>query len=64
MKRVKGEHKIYALICPITGTIKYIGKTVFELLFRLDGHFRDKDPGHKGNWIKSLKAKGLVPEIP
>lgn len=64
MKNCKDNFfKIYALICPISKQIKYIGKTIYILQYRLSAHLRDKNKSHKTNWIKSLKEKELVPEI-
>lgn len=57
--------KIYSLDCPITGEIKYIGKTIKSLNNRLSGHIVDsrRDRRKVSNWIKSLMGKGLKPNI-
>lgn len=56
------KHYIYTLICPITNTIEYIGKTN-NLEKRLRSHLLDKTKSIKNNWIKKLKKLGLVPKI-
>jgi len=53
---------IYTLEHPITKEIRYIGKTN-NLKIRLGNHLCNKDRTHKVNWIKSLKTKGLKPEM-
>lgn len=58
--------KIYSLNCPITGTVKYIGKTEFDLNKRLSQHLSNynlRKKTLKNNWIKNLLKKGLKPEI-
>lgn len=58
------EYKIYFLIDPRTGDIRYVGKTTKKLTYRLmNGHMQDSSRTHKTNWIKSLKKDGLLPEI-
>lgn len=55
---------IYSLKCPISNTIRYIGKTIESLEKRLNRHIGDiKKSNHRVNWIKSLLIKGLKPEI-
>lgn len=56
---------IYSLSHPITGEIRYIGKTVKKLEKRLNGHiFESKTPScHRHNWINSLLKEGVRPEI-
>ena len=59
------EVKIYKLIDPRNGNIRYVGKTINSLKYRLYKHIYDK-PLHntyKFNWIQSLKILGLKPEI-
>jgi hypothetical protein len=51
---------IYSLDCPITGTPKYIGKTINPKQ-RLAQHVRSNENTKKYAWIKSLKNKGLKP---
>lgn len=57
---------IYILRCPITGEIRYVGKTSHELLWRLKAHIseasrRTKD--YRCKWIRSLLDIGLEPWI-
>lgn len=54
---------IYSLNCPITGAPKYIGKTIKSLNNRLFGHLNEYRCTKKGNWIKSLRRKSLIPII-
>lgn len=53
---------IYGLVEPDTGLIRYIGKSIRPEQ-RLRDHINDKLPCHRTNWIKSLKSKGLEPEL-
>lgn len=53
---------IYSLNCPITGLVKYIGKTN-NLKQRYWDHLKEKKNNLKCAWIKSLKNKGLKPTI-
>lgn len=55
---------IYDLIEPDTKEIRYVGKTV-NLTQRLRKHLymAEKENNHRAAWIKSLKAKGLKPEM-
>jgi hypothetical protein len=56
---------IYALVHPISGEIRYVGKCVTSLKRRLHNHEyrarsgRDKTP--KGEWIRQLHLRGLHP---
>jgi len=55
---------IYSLSDPTTKEIRYIGFTSRSLLDkRLSEHLRDNRKTRKNSWIKSLKNKGLKPEI-
>lgn len=47
---------IYALCCPLSGEIRYVGKTQRTLRDRLSKHMRDTGATHKVNWIKSLNG--------
>lgn len=62
-----GRASIYTLNCPYTGAIRYVGYTAAkELRLRLNGHIseaRRLRVGHRGAWIRSLLASGLVPLI-
>jgi len=54
---------IYALIDPVSGEVRYIGKAN-DAQKRLKGHLREarhKTPVYF--WIGSLRKKGLVPEL-
>jgi len=53
---------IYALICPIIGQIRYIGKSI-RPKERLQNHMNEKSKCHRSNWLKKLKADGLIPKI-
>jgi hypothetical protein len=57
--------KIYSLSCPISGEIKYIGKTTNSLQHRLNVHVcdRNKEKSPKSDWIKQLIEQGLHPII-
>lgn len=54
---------IYALIDPRTRETRYVGKTNVKMRIRFTSHMRDKRPSRKLNWLLSLKAAGLQPEI-
>lgn len=54
---------IYALKDPITGAIRYIGKSVNPKR-RFLGHLGNIKKNHYcANWIRSLKERGLRPEL-
>ena len=54
---------IYGLADPISGNVRYIGKSVNPKA-RLIQHLRFVNPSnHKEYWLNSLKKLGLVPEI-
>ena len=59
--------KIYSLSDPITGEIRYVGKTNQSLDRRLNAHISEVRRGycrtHKINWIKSLMNNNLLPTI-
>ena len=59
--------KIYAIIHPITGEVKYVGKTVKPLGIRLSAHLYESQVAvtktHKHNWILKCMAEGLRPAI-
>lgn len=56
------KYYIYTLNCPISGEIKYVGKTnnLSKTYWR---HCNDKQKTYKTNWINSLKLKDLKPII-
>lgn len=53
------------LVDPLSGEVRYVGKTKRKLKQRLSSHISTVDdaPTHKNNWIKSLLHKGVEPEI-
>ena len=53
--------KIYTLSGP--KGVRYVGKTIQSLKDRLSGHLSSKSNDHRGNWISSLKARGIKPTI-
>lgn len=56
--------KIYAILCPLTKEVKYIGKTFGTLKDRLSKHFNNaKDNSKKKNWIVNNINNGVCPEI-
>jgi len=55
---------IYALVCPLTGLVKYIGITSTSLDTRLRYHLRGKDHNpQKEKWISWLHSQELLPLI-
>jgi hypothetical protein len=56
---------IYGLVCPENNIVRYVGKSVSPLtrfrqhMFRL----KEGEGQYKVNWIKSLKDKGLRPQL-
>lgn len=61
-----GLVRIYALSDPITGEVRYIGKTVKHIETRLSEHLSKsiKNPtNYKDSWVISLNNKGLKPLI-
>lgn len=53
---------IYSLNCPVTGDVRYVGKTN-DIQRRLSHHCSHQNKTYNGNWIKSLLTKGLKPKI-
>ena len=53
---------IYGLADPETGDIRYIGKSI-RPVGRLRDHINDQSLCHRTNWIRSLKSRGLDPEL-
>jgi hypothetical protein len=51
---------IYTLSHPITGEVRYVGKTN-RLKTRYQTHITTKSKTHCSNWIKSLKTQNLLP---
>lgn len=54
---------IYFLIDPRNSKIRYVGKTVQKLEYRLRQHLTEKSNHRRSNWIKSLQILGLKPII-
>ena len=56
------ESGIYALKCPTTGEIRYVGQAK-NISARIGQHFRNfknsKGKGYYGNWIRSLKSEPI-----
>lgn len=58
--------KIYGLICPMSGEIRYIGKTEEELSRRLRNHLaeaRNKLVSHKQRWLRKCLNLGVAPTM-
>ena len=55
--------RIYVLKCPISGEVRYVGKTIKPLGVRLSNHISDKRKTHRRSWIESLSRKGMTPTI-
>lgn len=55
---------IYALKCPTTGEIRYVGKATNPML-RLRTHLQEAKRGknHRAYWIRSLAIKGMQPKM-
>jgi hypothetical protein len=66
-KMITKTIKIYTLSHPITKEIRYIGKTISILKYRLSGHISEAKRGenisYKNSWIMSLLKQGLIPVI-
>lgn len=61
------EVRIYALVDPLDGFAKYVGKTTATLRTRLNGHLSDVRRGRvyipRHRWIQFVLSKGVAPEI-
>jgi plasmid stability protein len=53
---------IYCLQCPISGLIRYIGKSV-DPQARYTQHLACRRRDYRANWIRSLRSKGLRPVL-
>lgn len=53
---------IYALKCPTTGDVRYVGKAKNPTK-RFSGHLRDARQCHRTSWIQSLVAVGQKPVL-
>lgn len=58
---------IYALVDPVTGALRYVGKSVISLKARLSNHEYKARSGRTttptGDWIRGLQSVGLHPQI-
>ena len=54
---------IYGLTDPETQALRYVGQTRRSLPKRLRDHINDRGRCRRTNWIKSLKTRGLKPDI-
>ena len=64
-KNKEKETVIYTLANPITGEIRYIGKTVKTLSQRLTDHIYSvkRESNYRINWINSILKMGYKPLI-
>lgn len=56
-------YTVYALVCPTSGNVRYVGYTKKKLSNRLYYHYNDAKKGiksHKTNWLNSLPAPALI----
>jgi len=56
----------YVLFCPVTGEIRYVGKSDRHLDKRVKEHLSEakrKDLGRRGEWLRELIAQDLEPLI-
>ena len=51
---------IYTISCPVSGLVKYVGKTK-NAVERFRKHISEKNKTKKCRWIIGLKNKGLLP---
>ena len=58
------KHFIYALTCPISNKVRYVGQTI-DLNKRMNSHinYSKNHSTHKANWINSLLKENLEPNI-
>lgn len=63
MRKRKRTPKIYTLCCPLTGEVRYVGKTHFSLTERLAKHLISFENNRRTQWIKSLGSQGMKPII-
>lgn len=58
--------RIYGIVCPVSGQIRYIGKTAYPLDFRLRQHLTEsirRRGTYKERWIAKQLDEGLFPSI-
>jgi len=58
--------KIYALVCPVSNTVRYIGRTKLTITERLYHHIKSRQSkcnAQKVHWIKGLNENNLTPSI-
>jgi group I intron endonuclease len=53
---------IYALLDPLNGRVRYIGKSIRPEL-RLQNHMNEVSNCHRSHWLQSLKKQGIKPEM-
>lgn len=67
MKRLPTIAHIYVLLCPDSGSIRYVGWTSMKLNLRLNGHRvsarKKSDLGNRTFWIRKLLRRGQSPRI-
>ena len=54
---------VYALKCPVTNSIRYIGYTSGTAIARYKQHISQAAAINVFNWVESLKQNGLLPEL-
>lgn len=59
---LKNKSGIYALACPESGRVRYVGRSV-NIYSRYCGHTSSKSKLPVSQWCQSLKNKGLMPNL-
>lgn len=60
------QHAIYALLCPYTRRVRYVGATRQRIEKRLIGHISEARTGKRWarcHWIRKLLSAGTVPVL-
>lgn len=58
------RHRIvYGLIDPASDELRYVGKSINGMRRAKVHVYRKNEKGHCGNWVRSLRAQGLRPDI-